>query len=100
MIKYFLLLICCFLVTQPRVIDKSDKFKCTDYLCKEDSLAENALCHFCEIVVPYARELILKNKTQDLENLAIFLCETLKIEDKIVCPQVLKSYIVILNNSN
>lgn len=97
MFKYFLLFFCCLMVTEPRVIDKSEQFKCSDFLCKENELAENALCHFCEIVVPYARELILKNKTQDLENLAIFLCETLRIEDKIVCPQVLKSYIVILN---
>lgn len=94
MLKFFFLIFCYILISEQRAIDKIGNLKCVDYSCKEDTIAENALCHFCEIVIPYARELVLKNKTQELENLAIFLCENLRIEDKIVCPQVLKSYIV------
>ncbi|CAF0958145.1 unnamed protein product [Brachionus calyciflorus] len=79
-------------LTEPRVLNKLKNRQCLGTACKDDLIAENIICRSCDLIISFARDFIIKNRTQELKNFIIFLCETLKIEDREVCPQVLNSY--------
>lgn len=54
------------------------------------------VCEACDLLIPLARELALKNRTQEIENIAVLVCINLKIEDTVVCNQIVKLFLVSL----
>jgi hypothetical protein len=54
------------------------------------------ICVFCQITLPIIRNLIEKNKTEYIHDIATFICVELKIEDNVVCSMAIKSYQVTL----
>lgn len=51
------------------------------------------LCDFCYLVMPIVRNLVNKNKTAHLRNIASYLCfKKFKIADEFVCESAIKEY--------
>ena len=62
----------------------------------KDSPSSNELCKFCDVVVPLLRYFIDKNDTSYFPQLVILFCDVFKIEDKVVCDYVVKTYEVTI----
>lgn len=50
------------------------------------------LCDFCRITLPLVRELIKRNKTDHIHDIASFVCEKLNLADDIVCNMAIQTY--------
>lgn len=50
------------------------------------------LCEFCHITIPLVRELIKRNKTDHIHDIASFVCEKLNLADDIVCNMAVNTY--------
>ena len=102
----FLLAIICFTPINSKPIDthetctKNNTCNATslDHLFRKlkDSPSTNELCKFCDVVVPLLRYFIDKNDTSFFPQLVILFCDVFKIEDKVVCDYVVKTYEVII----
>ena len=54
------------------------------------------LCKFCDITLPIVRYLIAKNDTEHFTEIISYVCEELKLADKLVCEMVVKTYQVLI----
>lgn len=50
------------------------------------------LCEFCHITIPLVRELIKRNKTDHIHDIASFVCEKLNLADDTVCNMAVSTY--------
>lgn len=75
-----------------RPLEKS----CNWFECSEDILrkrpSHKELCKFCDITLPIVRYLIAKNDTEHFHEIVSYVCQELKLADKIVCDMVVKTY--------
>lgn len=56
------------------------------------------LCDFCYLVMPIVRNLVNKNKTAHLRNIASYLCfKKFKIADEFVCESAINEYEVFFS---
>jgi hypothetical protein len=69
---------------------------CKTFECKDDILrkrpSHKELCKFCDITLPIVRYLIAKNDTEHFHEIVSYICQELKLADKIVCDMVVKTY--------
>jgi hypothetical protein len=78
----------------------SSQETCTNNECKETNWPSNKptpqeLCKFCDILMPIARYLIDKNDTKYFPDIAVFICQELKLADDVVCKYAIKAYEVL-----
>ncbi len=64
-----------------------------DYPVKVSSdIWKKTLCEFCFLTLPIARDLIDTNRTKYFHDIAMHLCEDLKISNSIVCNMAVSEY--------
>ena len=73
-----------------------DEARCDDVEDVENILRKRPthkeLCKFCDITLPIVRYLIAKNDTEHFHEIVSYICQELKLTDKIVCDMVVKTY--------
>ena len=69
-----------------------------DYLFKKlkPSPPSKEICTFCDAIVPLLRYFIDKNDTSFFPQIVEFVCDVFKIEDKVVCDYIVKTYQVTI----
>lgn len=64
-------------------------------------VSKKEICDFCLLLMPMVRNLVHKNKTSHLGDIATYLCnKRLKLADEIVCEMAIKEYMVEIRNLN
>lgn len=77
-----------------KLLGKPDFRRCVDESCEVNDPVKNETCIACELALSVARKLVIENRTEEIESVVQLLCIQLKIEDKVVCTQVINTYIV------
>jgi len=54
------------------------------------------LCKFCDITLPIVRYLIAKNDTEHFHEIVSYICQELKLADRVVCDMVVRTYQVTI----
>lgn len=61
----------------------------------DSDVSKKEICDFCLLLMPMVRNLVHKNKTSHLGDIATYLCnKRLKLADEIVCEMAIKEYMV------
>jgi hypothetical protein len=80
----------------PLIMCNTNEERCNDANDVENILRKRPthkeLCKFCDITLPIVRYLIAKNDTEHFHEIVSYICQELKLADKIVCDMVVKTY--------
>lgn len=60
----------------------------------KSKLSAEATCEACEIILPVLRKAFKENQTEQISFIVENICIFFKIENKIVCHQVIDEYLV------
>lgn len=62
---------------------------------KNEAPDPKQLCEACYVVMPLARDIIKKNETKFIKEIATFICTYLKIEELQICSDAIDLFTVI-----
>jgi hypothetical protein len=100
MLKLFLFAVCCITVMVSSVefescLFKDCRFQGLSMTKQNDSgLEKKDFCEFCSVMMPIVRNLVAKNRTAHLVDIATYICKELKLAEENVCQLAIEEYMV------